>query len=153
MRYLGRKFDFWPNREQKAIRVDLIEQQIVDWRAENTDLFYDPEFETKKGAYIEQLDSKVKALSRFLGTNAWLAGDELTYVDFLTYEWLDVHKMLHPKVLDGIINLKKYVERFESIERVKEYMDSKNFMKWPICNDQASWGTRNYPFPCQKVNK
>lgn len=147
LRYLGRKYDLWPSSESESIRVDLVEQQLVDWRGQGGGVFYNPNFEQVKDQYINGLGEKVSALAKFLGANDYLAGSKLTYVDFLAYEWLDVHRIFSPGLLDSFDSLKKYTERIESIPKVKQYMESPNFMKWPINNDQASWGSRHTPAP------
>lgn len=141
MRYLGRKFDLWPANEQQAIRVDLIEQQLIDYRSAGTQVFYNPDFDKLKDDYIVALNQRVSALAKFLGSNDYLAGDKLTYVDFLAYEWLDVNRTLVPSLLDSHESLNKFTKRIESISKVKEYMESPRFMKYPFNNDQAKWGS------------
>ena len=145
MRYLGRKYDLYPTNEEATIRVDLIEQQLLDWRRQSSMVFYNPNYEQLKDQYIDGLPKEISSLAKFLGSNDFLAGSKLTYVDFLAYEWLDVHRIFLPSVLDSFDVLKKYIERIESIPRVKEFMDSSKFIKWPINNDQARWGSRHTP--------
>ena len=149
MRYIARKFGLWPENEKQAIRADLVEQQLADWRTANVHLFYDTKnFDTLKEDYkTKELPAKIQSLSKFLGDNEWLVGDKMTYVDFFAYEWLDVQKTFWPQVLDSTPNLKKLVEKIEAIPKVKEFMKSKDFMKWPINNNQAAWGSRLHPAP------
>lgn len=147
MRYLGRKFGFWPDTEQQAVRVDLIEQQLVDWRGQGVVLFYNDDYDKLKDGYINALPTMMQSMSKFLGTNDYFAGNKLTYVDFLAYEWLDVQKTYQAKVLDATPNLVSFVKRIESIPKVKAYMSSDKFMKWPINNNQAKWGSRLQPAP------
>ena len=38
---------------------------------------------------------------------------QLTYVDFLVYDVLDIHRIFEPKCLDAFPNLKDFISRFE----------------------------------------
>ena len=40
---------------------------------------------------------------------------QLTYVDFLVYDVLDMHRIFEPKCLDAFPNLKDFISRFEVI--------------------------------------
>ncbi|XP_037048027.1 glutathione S-transferase Mu 3-like [Bradysia coprophila] len=140
LRYLGRKFKLVPSNETEAARVDVIEQQILDWRTQQSECFYDSDHDNVKAAYIEGLKGKVKSLSAFLGNNEWMSGGELTYVDFLVYEWLDVNRLFHADLLNGTDNLEKYHKRIESLPKIAEYMKSDKFIKYPLNGVMAQWG-------------
>ena len=144
MRYLGRKFGMEGKTEPEKIRVDLIEQQLVDWRNQSL-IFYSPDFDNLIAGYKEELKGKLDALSKFLGTNEYLSGGGLTYGDFFAYEYLDVHRTLAPGILSGYHNLEALVQKIESIPNVKEFMNSSRFIKYPFNNNQAKWGSRYVP--------
>ena len=139
LRYIGRKYGIAPKTDPDQARADMVEQQIADWRNQQS-LFYNPDYENLKGAYKDGLKDKVSALSKFLGTNDWLVGKSVTYVDFLAYEWLDVNRTFHPTLLSGVSNLEKYVERIESLPNVSKYLKSPRYLKAPINAPMAKWG-------------
>lgn len=141
LRYLGRKYGLVPKTEEEIRRVDVIEQQLLDWRGQGSMVFYSDDFLKLADVYREGLPEKVGALSAFLGDRQWLAGEKLTYVDFLAYEWLDVNRLFAPGLLQGSDNLEKYMQRFESLPNVKRYMSSSKFMRWPVNNTKALWGS------------
>ena len=62
---------------------------------------------------MKTIPEKMKLYSEFLGKRPWFAGDKITYVDFLVYDVLDVHRLFEPKCLDDFPNLKDYLARFE----------------------------------------
>ena len=47
------------------------------------------------------------------GAHARFAFLQLTYVDFLAYNVLDLYRIFDPKCLDGFPNLKAFLSRFE----------------------------------------
>lgn len=143
MRYIGRKYGLDGKTEAENIRIELIEQQLNDWR--RSQQFYNPEFEKLVVGYKKELPDKLTALSKFLGANEFLGGGGLSYVDFIAYEWLDVHRLLVPGLLADHPTLEAYVKRIESIPEVKKYMESGRFIKWPVNNDAAKWGSRLTP--------
>jgi len=140
LRYLGRKFRYVPNNEKETARVEMIEQELLDWRTQQSGCFYNPDHDKIKGAYIEGLKDKVKALSAFLGKSEWMSGGGLTYVDFLAYEWLDVNRLFYPELLNGIENLESFHKRVESLPNVAAYMKSDKFIKYPLNGIMAQWG-------------
>ena len=147
LRYVGRKFGLAPKTEAEQVRADLVEQQILDWRSKQSQTFYNPDYDNLKAAYLEGLKENVQALSKFLGDRDWLVGSNLTYVDFLAYEWLDVNRLFSPGLLDSVPNLQKYVERLEALPNVSKYMKSSKFLKWPINGPMAKWGGASMPSP------
>lgn len=81
----------------------------------------------------------MKLFSQFLGKQTWFVGEkvreevggchffrghriscplvlgllQITFVDFLAYDILDIHRIFEPKCLDAFPNLKDFVARFE----------------------------------------
>lgn len=147
LRYAGRKYGLAPKTEAEQVRADLVEQQILDWRGQQAQVFYSPDHEKLKDAYKEGLKDKIQLLSKFLGDRQWLTGDNLTYVDFLAYEWLDVNRLFSPGLLDSVPNLQKLVEKIENLPNVAKYMKSSKFIKWPINGPMAGWGGASMPSP------
>lgn len=145
MRYVGRKFGLDGKTEQEKIRIDLIEQQLIDWRTQGGMTFYNPNFETLVVDYKKGLPDKLTALAKFLGTNEYMSGGGLSYVDFLAYEWLDVNRLLVPDLLASHPTLDAFVKRIEANPGVKKFMESDRFIKWPINGDMAKWGSKLTP--------
>lgn len=140
LKYLGRKFGLVPKTDPELARAELVEQQIIDWRGQQS-LFYNPDFDNLKDAYRDGLKDKVSALSKFLGTKHFLAGNNVTCVDFLAYEWLDVNQAFDPTLLNGSSNLEKYKARIEALPNVSKYMKSSRYVK--VFNaPMAKWGAK-----------
>ena len=75
------------------------------------------------------------------GWQAWYAGDSLTWVDFVMYELVDQHLQLQPDCLKGLENLQQFQGRFEQLQTIEAYMKSPAFMKAPINNKMAKFGS------------
>ncbi|KAI1305904.1 Glutathione S-transferase Mu 4 [Halotydeus destructor] len=147
LRHIARQHGLDGATNDEKTRIDLVEQQLLDYRQAATVCFYYPNHDELAGPYREALPGKLEALSNFLGGRKWLAGDNLSYVDFLAYEWLDVHQLFEANCLDAFPSLLKYKRQFEALPNVEKYMKSDKFMKWPLNNDQAKWGHRGQPYP------
>jgi len=142
LKYIARKHDLLGKTEQEQIRIDLVDCQNDDMRGAFTGLCYNPDFENLKPKYLEEvLPPRLQQLSNFLGENTWFAGDNLSYVDFTIYEGLDQHRALDPNVLKNYKNLEDFVKRFESLEKISNYMTSPKFIKDKINNRQAKFGS------------
>ncbi|NXS71096.1 GSTM2 transferase, partial [Pandion haliaetus] len=139
LRYIARKHNMGGETEEEMLRVDMLENQIMDLRMSFARLCYNPNFEKLKPAYMEQLPGKLQELSRFLGSRPWFAGEKLTFVDFLAYDVLDQHRMFVPKCPELQGNLGLFLQRFEALEKLSAYMRSGRFMKTPIFWRTAQW--------------
>ncbi|XP_060545831.1 glutathione S-transferase Mu 5-like [Pantherophis guttatus] len=142
LRYIARKHHLCGKTEEELTRVDMLENQVMDFRMGLVMICYNPDFEKLKPGYLEQLPGKLKLFSQFLGDRKWFAGDKITFVDFLMYDVLDQNRMLEPKCLDQFKNLQDFLTRFEALEKIAAYMSSSRFMKTPINNKMAKWGNK-----------
>ncbi|KAM9342509.1 glutathione S-transferase Mu 1-like [Pholidichthys leucotaenia] len=126
---------------EEKTRVDMLENQIVDFRTGFVMLCY-LNYDEKKDEYLKTLPASLKQFSDFLGCRKWFAGDKITYVDFMMYEVLDQHRKFQPSCLDNFKNLKDLIARFEALEKISAYVNSSRFRKLPIHNRMAKWGNK-----------
>ncbi|XP_029410516.1 glutathione S-transferase Mu 7 isoform X2 [Nannospalax galili] len=113
LRYIARKHNMCGETEDEKIRVDILENQLMDTRMVLARLCYNPDFEKLKPEYLEQLPGMIKLYSEFLGMQPWFAGDKITFVDFIAYDVLERNQVFEPKCLDEFPNLKGFIARFE----------------------------------------
>ncbi|NXK70287.1 GSTM3 transferase, partial [Sylvietta virens] len=168
LRYIARKHNLCGATEEEILRVDMLENQIMDFRMSLVMVCYNPDFEKLKPGYLEQLPGKLKLFSNFLGDRKWFAGEkvlpgllgglrglgrafvltvsprcpQLTFVDFLMFDVLDQNRIFEPKCLEPFKNLKDFMDRFGALEKVAAYMKSSRFQKMPINNKMAKWGNK-----------
>nr|XP_020473748.1 glutathione S-transferase Mu 3-like [Monopterus albus] len=141
MRYIARKHNMCGETEDEKVRVDILENQAMDFRNGFVMMCY-TDLDKIKPGYLEKLPGTLKQFSDFLGDRKWFAGDKITFVDFLLYELLDQHRMFHPVCLDNFKNLQDFLDRFEALEKISAYMNSSRFMKTPVNNKMAKWGNK-----------
>lgn len=141
MRYIARKHNLCGESDDEKVRVDILENQAMDFRNGFVILCY-TDFDKMKPGYTERLPGTLKQFSEFLGTRKWFAGDKITFVDFIMYELLDQHIMFDSKCLDNFKNLQELVDRFEALEKIAAYMKSSLFRKTPVNNKIAKWGNK-----------
>ncbi|NWZ85432.1 GSTM3 transferase, partial [Poecile atricapillus] len=168
LRYIARKHNMCGETEEEILRVDMLENQIMDFRMSLVMICYNPDFEKLKPGYLEQLPGKLKLFSNFLGDRKWFVGEkvlpglpgglrglgrgfvltvsprcpQVTFVDFLMFDVLDQNRIFEPKCLEPFKNLKDFMERFGALEKVAAYMKSSRFQKMPINNKMAKWGNK-----------
>ena len=56
------------------------------------------------------------------------------------YELLDIHSILDGGVLSGHNNLKSFVERFRSLDKIADYLKSDSCIIYPLTGPMASFG-------------
>ncbi|XP_037079986.1 glutathione S-transferase Mu 5-like [Pollicipes pollicipes] len=142
VRYIGRKHDLLGKTEPERVRVDIMENQSMDFRNGLVQLCYNPNFDDLKDGYLKKVKSAIERFAKFLGDHEWFAGGNLTVVDFVMYELLDQHRLLDASLLEPHDNLKKFLHRFEELDAIKKYMASDRFMKSPLNNVAAKFGNK-----------
>ncbi|XP_062996677.1 glutathione S-transferase Mu 1-like [Elgaria multicarinata webbii] len=142
LRYIARKHKMCGESEEEMIRVDMLENQFMDFRMEFARMCYNPDFEKLKPEYLEQLPGKLKLFSQFLGDRKWFAGKKITFVDFVAYDVLDRQRIFEPKCIDQFRNLKDFLDRFEALEKISAYMKCGHCIKSPIFLKTAKWGNK-----------
>ncbi|XP_058394712.1 glutathione S-transferase Mu 1-like isoform X1 [Diceros bicornis minor] len=139
LRYIARKHNLCGETEEEKIRVDILENEVMDTFMHLARVCYSPDFEKLKPEYLEVLSEKVKLFSQFLGKRPWFAGDKITYADFLAYDIIDKLRMFDPKCLDVFSNLKDFIARFESLKQISAYMKTSRFLPSPVFLHMAMW--------------
>ncbi|CAG0894172.1 unnamed protein product [Darwinula stevensoni] len=138
LRYLGRKHGLYGQTEEEQCRQDMIEQQHGDLNWARAYLVY---FNYNKEKYLQEtLPPHLELFTKFIGNSKWLVGDRLTYVDFLWYESLDWQLYLGPECFNDFPVVRDFMDRFESLPNIKEYLKSDKFQKWPLFGPMAQWG-------------
>jgi len=64
----------------------------------------------------------------------------LTYVDFMAYEILDHNRILFPSILDEFQILQQFMQDFEELPMIRNYLDSKRFRKLPLWSERSFLG-------------
>ncbi|XP_058511149.1 glutathione S-transferase Mu 2-like [Ochotona princeps] len=140
--YLARKHNLCGETEEEKIRVDILENQLMDTCMLLATLCYSPDFETLKPEYLEGLLEKLKLLAQFLGKRPWFAGDKITFVDFIAYDVIERNQVFEPRCLDAFPTLKEFLARFEGLEKISAYMKSSRFLPRPVFTKMATWGSK-----------
>ncbi|XP_015925733.2 glutathione S-transferase class-mu 26 kDa isozyme 47-like [Parasteatoda tepidariorum] len=140
LRYLATKYDLAGKTEEEKLRVSLAEQQIIDFRQKFFNFVIDPNYENIKEQYLKKTKEDLNMIADFLGDRKYLAGEELTYVDFIAFDIFDSHILFQKTILDRISPLKVFQETIENLPEVKKYRNSSTFCKWPIVGPYNAWG-------------
>ncbi|XP_072500361.1 glutathione S-transferase Mu 4-like [Notamacropus eugenii] len=142
LRYIARQYNLCGETEEECIRVDMLENHVMDVRLQLSRVCHNPDFEILKIEYLEQLPGQLRLFSVFLGKWTWFAGEKITYVDFLVYDVLDQNRKFDPCCLDDFTNLKDFLDRFESLSSIAAYLASERCQPYPIFPKIACWGNK-----------
>jgi glutathione S-transferase len=85
LRHIARKNKLDGKDGQEKLRVELVEQQLVDNNMALGRICYDPNFETLKVDYLKNLPQTLELLSKFLGDRPFLAGIQQS-ICFISYD-------------------------------------------------------------------
>ena len=140
MKYIARKYGLFPGSEENKRKCDTAEGVIGDIRTHFAMMCYLPDFEKNKATFFEALPGKMELMNKYLTNNKWLAGDQLSYIDFVFSEWLSQLLLMEPKSLENYSNVTTYYDNFFKMEKISAYRKSKKFKKFPINGKTAQWG-------------
>lgn len=132
LRYLANKYNLAGSTEDEKLRADLVAAQTMDYWMEYARIVYDPNFEKLKGDYLKNLPDKLKLLSNFLGSNKFVAGDKVTYVDFFLWDYLERVIYLEKDAFNNLPLLAEYHKRVMSLDAVDKYFKSPKAIKYPL---------------------
>ena len=79
-------------------------------------------------------------IENFLDSAGFIAGADLTYLDFLLWEHLDVLSLFDSKLITDFPKISGYKNRFENLEKIKSFRESPRFMRSPVANKMSIWG-------------
>ena len=139
LKYLARKGGLLPKNEEEKIKLEIAEGAVLSFHIEFGFMTYFA-YEQTKDQYLESLPDKLANFDKVLGQREWLSGNQISYVDFKFAETLDHVELCFPGCLDQMVNVKKYKDKFESLERIASYKKSDRFHKWPVHGTNAGWG-------------
>ncbi|XP_047132960.1 glutathione S-transferase Mu 5 isoform X1 [Hydra vulgaris] len=143
IQYIARKNNMDGNTEKEKYRIDMMVNELMDFRMGFATLCYRTKPEDLDQAvkdYKTNVQSRLKLFEDFLGDFHFLAGNKLTFVDFIFYELLDIHKVFQEDILASFPKLEAFVKRFEAIPEIHEYMMSEKFFKGPLNGPMALIG-------------
>ncbi|CAL8076330.1 unnamed protein product [Calicophoron daubneyi] len=145
IRYIAEKHNMIGSTPEERAKISMIEGALIDLRSGLSRIAYDDRFETLKAGYLENLPTVLQTWSKALGDKPYLTGSEPKHVDFMLYEALDVLRYLEPKCLENLPNLHQFVSRIENLPKIKSYMESSRFIKWPLNGWSARFGGGDAP--------
>lgn len=141
-RYIGRKIGLAPATKQAEAESDMLQGVISDFSLKLVETCYNPgpNFEEDKAKLRTKQLSKLGQFERFLKSRVFLTGPKLCFVDFIFFQILDHHRLLFPDILDDFPNVKAYLKRFESDEKIAKHLNSDNYYTFPLFAPWARWG-------------
>lgn len=142
LRYIARKIGMSPKTIKEQAECDMLEGVITSVRGGFTGVCYNSEFENKKEGMKESQLKRLQTFEKFLESRKFLTGDNVAHVDFAFFESMDHHRTLFPDFFDKLPNIKDFMERFESLDKIAAYRKSDRFKRFPINNPVAKWGNK-----------
>lgn len=132
LQHLARKHDLVGKDDKQRRRIDLVEQQLRDYRNLFIDATLDKNFEKARLVYLGKLPEILKSLSAYLGERPYFTGNSISYVDFMAYEYIDQHYYLYQELFRADNrNLVDFLRRIESLPTIYDYQHSQSYIRWP----------------------
>ncbi|CAN8012067.1 unnamed protein product, partial [Ixodes pacificus] len=128
--------------EEEVTQLDLLEQQSLDLFMKLALTAFDPNSEEARKNYETSLNNELGPWAELLHGRAWALGGRLTYVDFMLYEALDWIRDFEPDAFQRFPTLLKYLNKFEELPNIKQYMASEKYRKYPFLRRKWRWAAK-----------
>ncbi|KAI1289352.1 Glutathione S-transferase [Halotydeus destructor] len=139
LRHVARKYGLL-GKPQDLPRLEVAEQQAIDLRTDFIKVCHNHEkFDELKVKLLEGMPTQLGQFTKFLAGGHFVAGDYVTYVDFLWYESLDFYRLLYPGILDQYGVIRSYLKRIEELPNIAKYMASPVY-KRGLFSPFSKWG-------------
>ncbi|CAN7940736.1 unnamed protein product [Ixodes hexagonus] len=140
LKYLGRKHGLAPKDEKLQCRADVVEMQAFDVLLSVGRLISDPAYsDDKRRQFIVDQAEKLCQFDALLAKDGpFVAGQNVTYVDFFLYEILQTVRVLGPSTFrKNFPTLEEYNERVAGLPGLREYLASPRFKEWAFASPFA----------------
>jgi len=160
LQYLARNNGLEGKTDEAKLNVDLIREHLGDIEKGVLGYVYDmglrndperaaagPSLEAKKAkkkAYMAMAEPLLGFLEKKVAKTGgpWCAGADLTYVDFQAFEDLSQIQILLPELFTeaNYPKLSAFLKAFANLDRIKSYLNSGRFNKFPLWSERAYIG-------------
>jgi glutathione S-transferase len=125
--HIARQNNLLPTKESELIRHDQVQSLILTSALELGLLFWDGEFEAKRGDMLaNKLPLRLENLERFFAESRgpfWL-GDKISYADFTVWCYLDTVRLFDDKILANFPKLSGFKTTMEKRPKINAYLRS-----------------------------
>ncbi|GBL88800.1 Glutathione S-transferase class-mu isozyme 1 [Araneus ventricosus] len=121
LRFLAYRHGLIAKTKEQHRRTIVAEQQCIEFRR---CLFLKSFDESGKEGFLTSVQPKFQQWEKFLGDRKFIAGNDITYVDFMVYEALEFYRLYHETILDDYPILEAYFSRIKNLPELQEYMNS-----------------------------
>mmetsp|Transcript_17782 Transcript_17782/g.32129 ORF Transcript_17782/g.32129 Transcript_17782/m.32129 type:complete len:221 (-) Transcript_17782:7402-8064(-) len=124
--------------DEEQVNVDMLQGVISDLKNFVSHTVYDPEYEAKRTGLISGSIGSLERIAAWLGSHAFLAGANPTYIDFMFVELLSLLDFIDSG-LPGRVSpvFDEYVARFRAFVNTEDFY---NRTRFPFNNKQAKIG-------------
>ena len=133
IRYICHKFEpkLLGTKLEEWAYVDMLSCVMYDFNQAKGTIMYTADPETVPKRHNELLQEDIKRFAKMLETKKYLAGDKLTYVDFICVEGLESINDLMEPIFTTYPSLGRYYKDMMSLPNVHKYKNSEKFLKDP----------------------
>jgi len=137
LRHLARKNKLCGDSEEEHTIVDMLAEEVIDWRKKIMGICYNPQFdELLKDVIATVMPDFTSKWEGYLSTKKFLLGDKLTYADFCLYTLIDQANVM-TNFLAKAPGLSAYHANIRNLPAIKAYLASDRFQARPINNLMA----------------
>ena len=125
----------------------MIREEIKDFYNFTTDLTYNPNVsKITISEYVKNAKKRLTLLEKKMESK-WFLGHKLTFLDFMAYDIIDHQRILFPSILDEFRKIKSFMEAFEDLDGIKEFMKSNRYKKFPLWSERSFLGRTHDNLP------
>eukprot|EP01017_Pseudomicrothorax_dubius_P042633 TRINITY_DN6990_c0_g2_i5.p1 TRINITY_DN6990_c0_g2~~TRINITY_DN6990_c0_g2_i5.p1 ORF type:complete len:219 (+),score=59.11 TRINITY_DN6990_c0_g2_i5:35-691(+) len=131
----AKREDFLDMKPDDRLLARVIGGAIGDLTKDVMELAYNPNWETElPKAFAEKITPQLKKLSEFLADKKFFLGDKVSLVEFPAYYIFNLTRVINAAAISEFPNIVSFINNYENIQEIKEYLASERYQKKPILN-------------------
>ncbi|XP_039261687.2 glutathione S-transferase Mu 1-like [Styela clava] len=142
-RYLGKKLNLFPSSDENQRQADMLQGVINDIKSAFARSMYNVDLYDKIDEIRKNQTAKIDMMEKYFTDRKFLLGDDLSFLDFALYETFDHHRLFFTDIFDKSPGIQRFMDEFESMKPISEYLKSDRYKKFPIYGPMATWGGKS----------
>merc|ERR1712156_94000 len=133
--------------EETLVNMDMIREELKDFYNFTTGLTYMGNISRDTiEEYVKMGKNKLMYLERIFQSK-WMLGENLTFLDFMAYDIIDHQQILFPRILNEFTKIKLFMDNFEELEPIKDFLKSDRYKKFPLWSERSFLGRNEETLP------
>lgn len=143
MRYLGKKYNLFPETLQETVLSDQTESFCFDLRFRIYKPIYDKvTYEKTRPEFVELARKRLLYLDKLLSKGEYVLGSRMTYIDVTVFDLLILLNAFEPSLINENQNLARFLQMMKEKPNIQKCLTSEKWKSFNFVAPFAKWNSK-----------